>query len=242
MIDERRRRSFGGSLSCTWQGGGRRRLSSSSTERACRVRLRMRLGRTGIGRMDGWQHSTVVAILDNPRYTGYAIYGRWQKVEELLDPDDVAAGYVVKFRRSPQAKIVRSREPAHPAIVSVEMFTAAAARAAEAEARGGSRAGRRVDRRRVSQQAGLCAAGAGSVAGSVRGRWRGRRGAGTRSTTGATRGRWCRDRRPRWRILGRSTFVRIVVTPAINRWIGQSVRSAASRGDGRALCSRRTTP
>ncbi|MFF1819836.1 recombinase family protein [Kribbella sp. NPDC058245] len=76
-------------------------------------------------RMDGWQHSAVVAILDNPRYTGYAVYGRWQKVEELLDPDDVAAGYVVKFRRSPQAKIVRSREPAHPEIVPVEVFTEA---------------------------------------------------------------------------------------------------------------------
>ncbi|MGW7682967.1 recombinase family protein [Kribbella sp. NPDC054772] len=75
--------------------------------------------------MDGWQHSTVAAVLENPRYTGYAVYGRWQKVEELLDPDDVAAGYVVRFRRSPQAKIVRSRQPAHPAIVSVETFTAA---------------------------------------------------------------------------------------------------------------------
>jgi hypothetical protein len=74
-------------------------------------------------KMDGWQHVTVRAILDNPRYTGFAIYGRWQKVEELLDPEDVAAGHVVRFRRSPQAKIVRSREPAHPAIVSVEDFT-----------------------------------------------------------------------------------------------------------------------
>ncbi|WP_328324396.1 recombinase family protein [Kribbella sp. NBC_00382] len=74
--------------------------------------------------MDGWQHSTVAAILENPRYTGYAIYRRWQKVEELLDPEDVAAGYIARFRRSPQAKIVRSREPAHPVIVSVDTFTA----------------------------------------------------------------------------------------------------------------------
>lgn len=74
-------------------------------------------------RADGWQHSAVKAILENPRYTGYAIYGRWQKVEELLDPDDVAAGHVVRFRRSAQSRIVRSREPAHPAIVSVEVFT-----------------------------------------------------------------------------------------------------------------------
>ncbi|MFF0342875.1 recombinase family protein [Kribbella sp. NPDC004875] len=74
-------------------------------------------------RGDGWQHTTVKAILENPRYTGFAIYGRWQKVEELLDPEDVAAGHVVRFRRSPQSKIVRSREPADPAIVSVDTFT-----------------------------------------------------------------------------------------------------------------------
>ncbi|MGC4938475.1 recombinase family protein [Kribbella sp. DT2] len=74
-------------------------------------------------KMDGWQHSTVRAILDNPRYTAYAIYGRWQKVEELLDPEDVAAGHIVRFRRSAQAKIVRSREPAHSVIISVEDFT-----------------------------------------------------------------------------------------------------------------------
>ena len=72
---------------------------------------------------DGWQHSAVRAILENPRYTGYALYGRWQKVEELLDPEDVAAGHVVRFRRSAQSKIVRSREPAHPAIISVDVFT-----------------------------------------------------------------------------------------------------------------------
>ncbi|MFC9689048.1 recombinase family protein [Kribbella sp. NPDC056951] len=101
--------------------------------------------------MDGWQHSTVIAILDNPRYTGYAVYGRWQKVEELLDPDDVAAGYVVRFRRSPHAKIVRSREPAHPAIVSVEMFTEAQLRARQRKAEG-VRKWSAVERRRTSSK------------------------------------------------------------------------------------------
>ncbi|MEV0788706.1 recombinase family protein [Kribbella sp. NPDC050459] len=102
-------------------------------------------------KMDGWQHSTIVAILDNPRYTGYAVYGRWQKVEELLDPEDVAAGYVVKFRRSPQAKIVRSRQPAHPAIVSVEMFTAVQL-AQRRRKSGGKASWSGVDRRRVSKK------------------------------------------------------------------------------------------
>ncbi|MGY4765850.1 hypothetical protein ACXC9Q_02900 [Kribbella sp. CWNU-51] len=35
----------------------------------------------------------------------------------------MAAGHVVRFRKSPTSKIVRSREPAHSAIVSVEDFT-----------------------------------------------------------------------------------------------------------------------
>jgi hypothetical protein len=74
---------------------------------------------------DGWQASTVKAILGNPRYTGYAFFGRWTKHETLLDPDDVAAGHVVRFRRSSADRVVRSREQAHPAIVSVETFTQA---------------------------------------------------------------------------------------------------------------------
>ncbi|WP_281918440.1 recombinase family protein [Nocardia sputorum] len=74
---------------------------------------------------DGWQAGTVAAILQNPRYTGYAVFGRWTKHEELLDPDDAAAGNVTRFRRSPTHRIVRSKSPAHPAIISVETFTEA---------------------------------------------------------------------------------------------------------------------
>lgn len=74
---------------------------------------------------DGWQAPTVAAILQNPRYTGYAVFGRWSKVEELMDPDDVAAGHVVRFRRSRADRIIRSRRPAHPKVVSVEVFTEA---------------------------------------------------------------------------------------------------------------------
>ncbi len=74
---------------------------------------------------DGWQGGTVRSILDNPRYTGYAFFGRWSKHETLLDPDDVAAGHVVRFRRASSDRVVRSRQPAHPSIVSVEDFTQA---------------------------------------------------------------------------------------------------------------------
>ncbi len=72
---------------------------------------------------DGWQGSTVRSILENPRYTGYAVFGRWAKHETLLDPDDVAAGHVVRFRRASANRVVRSRQPAHPMILSVEEFT-----------------------------------------------------------------------------------------------------------------------
>ena len=94
---------------------------------------------------DGWQASTVRAILDNPRYTGFAFFGRWTKNEELFDPDDVAAGHVTRFRRADPAKIVRSRRPAHPAIVSVAVF-AEAQMVRRTRAAGGLAARRRLER------------------------------------------------------------------------------------------------
>jgi hypothetical protein len=66
-----------------------------------------------------------------------------------LDPDDVAAGHVVRFKRSAQSKIVRSREPAHPAIISVEDFTRVQLELRDRA--GASRAGRTsLNRTRVS--------------------------------------------------------------------------------------------
>ncbi|MGW5645349.1 recombinase family protein [Saccharopolyspora sp. NPDC003752] len=74
---------------------------------------------------DGWRGSTVRSILENPRYTGYAFFGRWTRQETLLDPDDVAAGHVIRFRRAAPDCVVRSRRLAHPEVVSVEDFTQA---------------------------------------------------------------------------------------------------------------------
>jgi hypothetical protein len=170
-------------------------------------------------KMDGWQHATVAAILENPRYTGYAIYGRWQKVEELLDPEDVAAGYVVRFRRSPQAKIVRSRALAHPAIVSVETFTAV--QLEQRKRRSGGRSGwSSVDRQRVSKK---------RVYG-LRGRIR--CGICERKMEGAARHRETIYHRCNARTLVPESASALahqlqvylredLVTPAIDRWIGQ---------------------
>ncbi|MFG1642660.1 recombinase family protein [Amycolatopsis sp. NPDC049252] len=88
-------------------------------------------------RGDGWQASTVRAILENPRYTGYAVFGRWTKHDVLLDPDDVAAGHAVRFRRADPGDVVRSERPAHPGIVSVADFTQVQL-LRRAKARGGS--------------------------------------------------------------------------------------------------------
>lgn len=74
-------------------------------------------------RADGWQGSTVRSILENPRYTGYAFFGRWTRCELLLDPDDAAAGQVIRFRRAAPSTVVRSLTPAHPRIVTVKDFT-----------------------------------------------------------------------------------------------------------------------
>lgn len=121
------------SKNCWPNGASRSTMSASSggcgaftpllaqAARPCRHRVGNRRGdrtRTGID-ADGWQGSTVRSILENPRYTGY---GRWIKHETLLDPDDVAAGHVIRFRWSKPDRIVRSRQPAHPAIVTVEEF------------------------------------------------------------------------------------------------------------------------
>ncbi|MFD2489335.1 recombinase family protein [Amycolatopsis jiangsuensis] len=96
---------------------------------------------------DGWQGSTVRSILENPRYTGYAIFGRWTKHETLLNPDDVSAGHVVRFRRAEPERVVRSRRPAHPEIVSVETFTQAQL-VRRSRAAGGMRGIAKLDRDR----------------------------------------------------------------------------------------------
>jgi hypothetical protein len=87
----------------------------------------------------------VRAILDNPRYTGYAVLGRYSKHETLLDPDDVAAGNVVRFRKSAKDTVGRSRRPAHPAIVSVATFTQAQL-LRRSRASGGLSAARKLER------------------------------------------------------------------------------------------------
>ena len=46
----------------------------------------------------GWSHAAVRAILTNPTYVGIRLWGKQQRVETLLDPDDVAAGLQSRMR------------------------------------------------------------------------------------------------------------------------------------------------
>lgn len=146
------------------------------------------------------------------------VYGRWRKVEELLDPDDVAAGYVVRFRRSPQATIVRSREPAHPAIISVETFTAAQLRRRNRKS-DGIQKWSAVERRRISPKRSYALRGLA------------RCGLCSRKMEGAVRRQDVVYYRCNARTLvpgsasalahPRQIYLREdVVTPAVNRWIG----------------------
>ena len=72
----------------------------------------------------GWQSATARTILENGRYTGFEFWGRFEKREELLDVDDVAAGYRTRLMRAEPEKLVRSSEQTHEALVSVEDFLA----------------------------------------------------------------------------------------------------------------------
>lgn len=91
------------------------------------------------------QHEECSVLVDiRPRNRGL-------EHEMLANPDDVAAGYVMRFRRAPE-DVVCSREPAHPAIVSVEEFTRAQVmrRSREQVGRLGSRSSDAPDRLRPS--------------------------------------------------------------------------------------------
>ncbi|MGO8873381.1 MAG: recombinase family protein [Acidimicrobiales bacterium] len=73
-----------------------------------------------------WGKSAIRAILTNPRYTGRQVWNRQRRDEELLDVDDVAAGYQSRMRWNDRADWVWSTEQMHEALVSAELFARAA--------------------------------------------------------------------------------------------------------------------
>ena len=75
-----------------------------------------------------WRDSAVRAILANPRYNGYQVWGRAPRSEILLDPTDVAAGVTTVQRWASEDSWHRSAEPSHEALVPADLFEAVQAR------------------------------------------------------------------------------------------------------------------
>lgn len=71
----------------------------------------------------GWAHTAVRAILKNEAYTGRRVWAKQQKVENLLDPEDVAAGHQTRLRWRDESEWVRPLGRSHPALISDDLFT-----------------------------------------------------------------------------------------------------------------------
>ncbi len=74
-----------------------------------------------------WSKIAVRSILQNPRYTGFQVWNRQQRHEELLDVDDVALGHQSKMRWNDRSDWIWSENPTHEALVTLEQFTEAQA-------------------------------------------------------------------------------------------------------------------
>lgn len=79
----------------------------------------------------GWAHSAVRTILRNEKYLGRAVWGKQQRLEELFDIDDVAAGYVTRQRWTSDGAWVYGPSEDHPALIDQDLWDAAAKRIAE---------------------------------------------------------------------------------------------------------------
>jgi len=83
----------------------------------------------------GWAFSAVRAILLNESYTGRRVWAKQRKVEELIDPDDVAAGNQTRLRWRPEEEWVRPNERTHEALIDDETYAAARGRLASSPGR-----------------------------------------------------------------------------------------------------------
>lgn len=71
-----------------------------------------------------WRDSAVRAILANPRYSGFQVWGRAPRNEILLDPTDVAAGATTVQRWASEDRWFRSNQPSHEALVPPDLYEA----------------------------------------------------------------------------------------------------------------------
>ena len=73
---------------------------------------------------NAWTVTSVAAILTNPRYTGYQIWGRTRTDRELLDPANTGLGHRDRVRRNRPDEWTISATPCHTPLVSVADFIA----------------------------------------------------------------------------------------------------------------------
>lgn len=78
----------------------------------------------------GWAFSAVRAILLNETYTGRRVWAKQRKVEELIDPDDVAAGNRTRLRWRPEEEWVRPDQLTHERLIDDDTFAAVRGRLA----------------------------------------------------------------------------------------------------------------
>ena len=77
----------------------------------------------------GWSHGTVRSILQNPAYSGVRVWGKQQKVETLLDVEDVAAGTEVHMRwRDRSEWVTPVAGQTHAPLVDAQLFAQVQAR------------------------------------------------------------------------------------------------------------------
>lgn len=62
------------------------------------------------------------AILKNEAYTGRRVWAKQQKVESLVDPEDVAAGQQTRMRWRQEIDWIRPDRRTHPQVVSDDLF------------------------------------------------------------------------------------------------------------------------
>lgn len=82
----------------------------------------------------GWAHSAIRSILDNPTYLGVRVWGKQEKYEVLVNPDDVAAGYDTRMRWRDEVDWITPDCRTHEALITDELARAVRLRT---HARGG---------------------------------------------------------------------------------------------------------
>jgi site-specific DNA recombinase len=72
----------------------------------------------------GWSYSAIRAILDNPTYRGVRVWGKQEKYEVLVNPDDVAAGYETRMRWRDQTDWIAPDRRTHEALIPDDLAQA----------------------------------------------------------------------------------------------------------------------